>query len=90
MVSTLSTTIHHINRMNGSVVKGYKVGATNEEFEMTTAKIIVNNFPTSILITVSGMSISILLLVAIGFQVRSRLFQGPDERSTENVYYEIP
>ncbi|XP_078325459.1 uncharacterized protein LOC111125584 [Crassostrea virginica] len=90
MISTLSTTIHHINRMNGSAVKGYKVGATNEEFEMTTAKIVVNNSPTSILITVSGTSISILLLVAIGFQVRSRLFQGPDERSTENVYYEIP
>lgn len=90
MISTLSTMIHHIDRMNGSAVKGYKFGATNEKFEMTTAKIVVNNFPTSILITVSGTSISILLLVAIGFQVRSRLFQGPDERSTENVYYEIP
>lgn len=76
--------------MNGSAIRGYQFDATNKELEITTAKIVVNNSPTSILITVSGTSISILLLVAIGFQVRSRLYQGPEERSTENVYYEIP
>ena len=79
VISTLSSATHHYSKINGW---GSKYGESIKEFEITTPNMDDNNVTPAAPITVFGASISILL-VAIGFQVRFRIFRSPDKRSME-------
>lgn len=69
---------------------GEKKTATNSSHVLDSAKKTVQfNYASVLLITVAGTSISVLLLVAIGFQLRSRVVCIKAENDNGKEYSEI-
>lgn len=69
---------------------GEKKPATNISHLLHSAKKTVQfNYISVLLITIAGTSISVLLLVAIGFQLRSRIFCTKAENDKQKEYSEI-
>lgn len=67
-----------------------KKTATNSSHVLDSAKKTVQfNYASVLLITVAGTSISVLLLVAIGFQLRSRVVCIKVENDNAKEYSEI-
>ena len=66
ILTKLSTEFTYKNRFTSNILQ-------NSSFSLMVTKTVENKHRTSLLITVAGTCISTLLLVAIGFQLRSRM-----------------